>query len=56
MPFSVQFTQPEDYPGNDTDQVGGAISSPEVAFSGTLGELLPALRLGSWERLPLLDT
>lgn len=47
MPFSVQFTQPEDYPGNDTDQVGGAISSsPETAFSGTLGELFASTTSG----------
>jgi len=46
MPFSVEFIQPEDYPGNDTNQVGGAISSPEVQFSGTLGELFASTTSG----------
>ena len=46
MPFSVEFIQPEDYPGNDTDQVGGAISSPETQFSGTLGELFASSTSG----------
>ncbi len=46
MAFTVSFIQPEDYPGNDADQVGGAISGPEVAFSGTLGELFASTTSG----------
>lgn len=46
MAFSVSFIKPTDYPGDDTSAVGGAISSPEAAFAGTLGELFSSTTSG----------
>ena len=39
MAFSVQFVKPEDYPSDDTSQVGGAIDGGTTLFSGALSEL-----------------